>query len=79
MRNLFLLLLFLFTFIGALAQKSYYAEPKWPEQDTASKFYTVKGERHGVSFFKKHYFKDAMRTHNQPVLNRASPSYAHAQ
>jgi hypothetical protein len=57
MRNLSLLL-FLFTFIGASAQKSYYAEPKWPEQDTASKFYTVKGERHGVSFFKKHYFKD---------------------
>ncbi len=58
MRNLSLLLLFLFTFIGASAQKSYYAEPKWPEQDTAVKFYTVKGERHGVSFFKKHYFKD---------------------
>ncbi|HAK80664.1 MAG TPA: peptidase, partial [Runella sp.] len=37
-------------------------EPKWPEQDTANKFYTVKGERHGISFFKKHYFKDVQYT-----------------
>ncbi|OIN60422.1 M14 family metallopeptidase [Arsenicibacter rosenii] len=44
---------------GASAQKSYYGtEPKWPEQDTTKKFYTVKGERHGISFFKKHYAKD---------------------
>lgn len=41
------------------AQKSYYGtEEKWPEQDTTRKFYTVKGNRHGVSFFKKHKFKD---------------------
>ncbi|WP_028666512.1 M14 family metallopeptidase [Runella zeae] len=40
------------------AQKLYYGDEKWPEQDTASKFYTVKGERHGVSYFKKHHFKD---------------------
>ncbi|WP_420155727.1 M14 family metallopeptidase [Siphonobacter sp.] len=43
----------------AYAQRSYYGtEEKWPEQDTTSKFYTVKGERHGVSFFKKHQFKE---------------------
>ncbi len=41
------------------AQRSYYeTEKKWPEQDTTSKFYSVKGERHGISFFKKHQFKD---------------------
>lgn len=44
--------------VSVLAQKPYYPEPKFPEQDTTNKFYTVKGERHGVSFFKKHYFKD---------------------
>ncbi|MBB3840784.1 hypothetical protein FHS57_004804 [Runella defluvii] len=48
--------------VSIWAQKSYYPEPKWPEQDTANKFYTVKGERHGVSFFKKHYFKDVQYT-----------------
>jgi Zinc carboxypeptidase len=42
---------------SVVAQKPYYSQPKWPEQDTATKFYTVKGERHGVSFFKKHAFK----------------------
>ncbi len=34
------------------AQPSYHKEPKWPEADTAYKYYTVKGERHGASFFK---------------------------
>lgn len=48
--------------VSIWAQKPYYPEPKWPEQDTANKFYTVKGERHGVSFFKKHYFKDVQYT-----------------
>ena len=28
-------------------------EEKWPETDTISKFYTIKGYRHGVSFFPK--------------------------
>lgn len=35
-----------------LAQTPKYQEI-WPEQDTKSKFYTVKGERAGVSFFPK--------------------------
>lgn len=48
--------------VSIWAQKPYYPEPKWPEQDTANKFYTVKGERHGISFFKKHYFKDVQYT-----------------
>lgn len=58
MRNFFLLVIGLFIVAGASAQKSYYGQEKWTEADTASKFYTVKGERHGVSFFKKHYFKE---------------------
>lgn len=57
MKNLSTLYLLLIS-VSVLAQKTYYPEPKFPEQDTANKFYTVKGERHGVSFFKKHYFKD---------------------
>lgn len=57
MKNLSTLYLLLIS-VSVLAQKLYYPEPKFPEQDTANKFYTVKGERHGVSFFKKHYFKD---------------------
>jgi hypothetical protein len=40
------------------AQPSYYKEPKWPEADTAYKYYTVKGERHGPSFFKKYRFPE---------------------
>lgn len=47
----------LLTTASLCAQRPYYPEAKWPEQDTATKFYTVKGERHGVSFFKKHHFK----------------------
>lgn len=45
--------------LPALAQSSYYGtEPKWPEADTATKFYTVKGERHGISYFKKYRFPE---------------------
>ncbi|WP_028526222.1 M14 family metallopeptidase [Runella limosa] len=61
MKNLSTLSLILIS-VSIWAQKPYYPEPKWPEQDTANKFYTVKGERHGVSFFKKHYFKDVQYT-----------------
>lgn len=61
MKNLSTLSLLLIS-VSIWAQRPYYPEPKWPEQDTANKFYTVKGERHGVSFFKKHYFKDVQYT-----------------
>ena len=61
MKNLSTLFLLLIS-VSIWAQKPYYPEPKWPEQDTANKFYTVTGERHGVSFFKKHYFKDVQYT-----------------
>src|SRR6186713_722703 len=40
------------------AQPSYYKEPRWPEADSAYKYYTVKGERHGPSFFKKYRFPE---------------------
>ncbi len=33
-------------------------EKAWPEKDTSQLFYTVKGERHGISFFKKHQFPE---------------------
>ncbi len=59
MKHLITLLICLVVSSTGFAQKSYYGtEEKWPEQDTARKFFTVKGDRHGVSFFKKHYFKD---------------------
>ncbi|EOZ92597.1 hypothetical protein A33Q_3978 [Indibacter alkaliphilus LW1] len=42
----------------ATAQEKVLNEKKWPEQDENSKFYTVSGERHGQSFFKKHKFPE---------------------
>ncbi|MCL6259911.1 M14 family metallopeptidase [Aquiflexum sp. TKW24L] len=37
-------------------------EKKWPEQDKEAKFYTISGERHGQSFFKKHEFPEVQYT-----------------
>ena len=43
----------------AMAQEvSLSPEKTWPEQDKKSKFYTISGERHGQSFFKKHEFPE---------------------
>lgn len=42
----------------ALAQEKVLHEKKWPEQDEKAKFYTVSGERHGQSFFKKYEFPE---------------------
>jgi len=33
-------------------------QKKWPEQDKDGKYYTVSGERHGQSFFKKYRFPE---------------------
>ncbi len=45
------------------AQNFSLAPPKvWPEQDEKSNFYTVAGERHGQSFFKKHKFPEVEYT-----------------
>lgn len=49
----------LFAYGISLAQESSYVDQKkWPEQDEKAKFYTISGERHGQSFFKKHQFPE---------------------
>lgn len=59
-RNLLLMAgVFLLCSSSAIAQgNSSIYQKKWPEQDKNSKFYTVSGERHGQSFFKKHAFPE---------------------
>jgi hypothetical protein len=42
-------------------------EKKWPEQDKNSKFYTVSGERHGQSFFKKYEFPEVQYTPSEKL------------
>ncbi len=37
-------------------------QQSWPESDKDSTTYTVKGERHGVSFFKQHEFPEVIYT-----------------
>ena len=39
-------------------EKSYAPEKVFPEDNPKSKFYTVSGERHGPSFFKKYNFPE---------------------
>jgi len=59
MRKCFIGAVCLFLATNVSAQRSYYGtEEKWPERDTTTKFYTVKGDRHGISFFRKHTFKE---------------------
>lgn len=46
-------------FAGSImGQETYKPQEKLPEQNDDSKFYTVKGQRHGQSFFKKHKFPE---------------------
>ena len=53
---------FLFVFFTSYTQERlYYKEKLFSEADT-SKFYTVAGERHGISFFKKEKFKEVEYT-----------------
>ncbi len=53
-------LLSLFSIVPYLlfAQQPLIAPEKWPETDTTAKFYTVKGERSGISYFKKQRFDE---------------------
>lgn len=45
--------------MAAFAQvQSLVPDKIWPEQDKKSKFYTISGERHGQSFYKKHHFPE---------------------
>lgn len=43
---------------SSMAQETYRPQKKLPEQNDSTKFYTVSGERHGPSFFKKHKFPE---------------------
>ena len=49
----------LFAMHSSFAQlQSLAPEKVWPEQDKKSKFYTISGERHGQSYFKKYAFPE---------------------
>lgn len=52
-----LLPLFILISHSLLAQESIFPQEKWPEQDTTAKYYTVKGERSGASYFRKHRYE----------------------
>ncbi|MFC3414130.1 M14 family metallopeptidase [Algoriphagus hitonicola] len=52
----------LLTFYGQAQVKSFEQEKLFSEQDTTAKFYTVSGERHGPSFFKKFKFPEVEYT-----------------
>ena len=60
MKKIYLLaVICLLTTAVSFSQPSYYkTEPKWTEKDFEYKYYTVRGERHGLSFFKKYQFKE---------------------
>lgn len=64
MKHKYSLLIPLAFCIGELVAQDYGLgkEKRWPEQDEKSKFYTVAGERHGQSFFKKHQFPEVEYT-----------------
>jgi hypothetical protein len=48
-----------FVVLAASAQPTYFkTEPRWTEKDTAFKYHVVRGERHGMSYFKKHQFPE---------------------
>ncbi|SEL91547.1 M14 family metallopeptidase [Parapedobacter koreensis] len=49
--------LFLLVFFSFLTRGQRSLEV-WPESDTTTTFYTVKGERSGISYFKKHQFEE---------------------
>jgi len=44
--------------VSIAQETSLVPQKKWPEQEKDSKFYTISGERHGQSFFKKHEFPE---------------------
>lgn len=44
--------------VSIAQETSLVPQKKWPEQEKDSKFYTVSGERHGKSFFKKYEFPE---------------------
>jgi hypothetical protein len=59
MKNQLLLILSMLVYAPLYSQQYPILDEKiWPEKDTANSFYTVKGERHGISYFKKHEFPE---------------------
>ncbi|MBK1439508.1 hypothetical protein JHJ32_05895 [Parapedobacter sp. ISTM3] len=50
--------LFLLVFFSFLTKGQRSLVEVWPESDTTTTFYTVKGERSGISYFKKHQFEE---------------------
>jgi hypothetical protein len=57
MRSAILFILFTTITVIKAQERHYYKEKIFSESDT-TKFYTVSGERHGISFFKKEKFKE---------------------
>lgn len=58
----FLLLVLLSAGVSTAQVKSFQENPPFPEKNQKSKFYTVSGERHGPSFFKKFVFPEVEYT-----------------
>jgi hypothetical protein len=58
----FLLLVLLSAGVSTAQVKSFKENPPFPEKNQKSKFYTVSGERHGPSFFKKFVFPEVEYT-----------------
>lgn len=48
----------MFSGVSIAQETSLVPQKKWPEQEKGSKYYTISGERHGQSFFKKHEFPE---------------------
>lgn len=57
MKRIVLMLVFALILSSMFGQNIYLDQKIWPENDE-SKFLTVKGERHGISFFEKHKFPE---------------------
>ncbi len=64
MRKEYTLLISLSFIVNALHAQNHTLSKKeiWPEHNEKSKYYTVSGERHGQSFFKKHEFPEVEYT-----------------
>lgn len=60
MKRIFYPMILFFLFLGSAFAQGYRPldVPVWPESDEDSVFYTVKGERHGISFFPQRRHKE---------------------
>src|SRR5436190_8999110 len=62
MNRLYTILLCALITASATAQPAYYKTKEFTEKDTTAKFHTVRGERHGPSYFKKFQHKEVQYT-----------------